>query len=66
MKASRRGGWGRFIIPSDFTPTSSLQAVTMSPLIYLPTLLHPHFSLLSQHCSSAFLLSSTTFFSHGG
>ncbi|KAJ0674380.1 hypothetical protein HanLR1_Chr12g0439291 [Helianthus annuus] len=32
MKASRRGGWGRFIIPSDFTPTSSLQQLWCLPL----------------------------------
>ncbi|MFS8017389.1 hypothetical protein Hanom_Chr15g01379821 [Helianthus anomalus] len=57
MKASRRGGWGRFIIDPDFTPTSSLQAVIMvSPLIYLPN------SCTLTYDSSAFLLSCTTFF----
>ncbi|MFS7922356.1 hypothetical protein Hanom_Chr03g00248121 [Helianthus anomalus] len=57
MKASRRGGWGRFIIPSDFTPTSSLQAVMVSPLIYLPKLLHPHlrFACLSSLKHNVFL-----------
>ncbi|KAM0030625.1 hypothetical protein Hdeb2414_s0018g00539011 [Helianthus debilis subsp. tardiflorus] len=57
MEASRRGGWGRFIIPSDFTPTSSLPAVMVSPLIYLPN------SCTLIYGSSAFLLSQAQRFS---